>query len=282
MKKVQDLRNKVLYATGFVEARKLVMKRPGRAPLVLEKKDDLWLVQAPDGKKLEADEDTVRQMLNTVNGARILEFIDRPNDAELGLGANNRGSFEIWPSDNGPSVVIVLGRKVRDKPRLYVRRMDKPYAAVLMEYFDRDTDKKWSDFRDKNVMKFEVSEAVQLEVGKPGLTLTYQKNPDGVWLSPGRDKANDEAVNIASALADCRVQSFADGATPASAGIDKPLLTAKITLKDGKVRDFRFGKREGDKIYLASDKGEDIFLVLPQAANNIENALAPASAAPAK
>lgn len=272
-RKVQELRHKVVYATGFVEARKVLISLPGRDPVVLEKKDEIWRVRTPAGKWVTADEDETRQYLNVVNGIRSQEFFDRPDLNRMGLGPKNRGTIEIWPSEKAPSVTLVLGNEVPGQDRMYLRRKDKPFAVSVIKRFAQDMDRKWSDFRDRNLMRFEAADAVKLSISKPGVTLEYVKNPEGVWTCPGRAQAADEAARILDALSALRVQSYVENMTPASAGTVNPPQSATVTLKDGKVRVFRFGRRDSDKILLASDQGPEIFLVFPIAANQIENVL---------
>jgi hypothetical protein len=274
---VPDLRNKVLYATGYAEARQVVMERPGRDAVHLERREDTWKLRRPDGVWVTADEDETRQILNVVNGIRIQEFFDRPNLSAMGLGDRHRGIIRIWPTEKSPQVEIVLGNKMKD--RVYVRRKDQPFAASVMDIFDRDTDKKWTDFRDKSAIRFVASEARKLTVGKTGKQIIFERSEEGVWSSPGRDRANEEAMGIIEALSVLRVQEFADRVDANSAGTNAPLLTAEVSLMNGKTRHYRFGKRLDDKVYLAADGGRDIYLVFPSASNSIENVLA-ASAVP--
>jgi len=208
-----------------------------------------------------------------VNGIRVQEFLDRPDLSRLGLGERNRGMIEIWPSEKRPSVTLVLGEKIKDKGQIYLRRKDQPFAVSVVDHFDKDTDKKWADFRDRNLMRFDAPEAVRLKVSKPGASLVYEKNPDGVWLCPGRSQANDEAARIVDALASTRVQAFVEGISAGDAGTVHPPQAAVVNLKDGKIREFRFGRRRDDKILVATPAGRGHFLVFPNAANQIENVL---------
>jgi hypothetical protein len=282
-RKVDDLRDKVVFATGFAEARRVVLSRPGRDPVVLEKKDETWRVRTPSGAWVTADEDETRQVLNVVNGIRVREFFDRPELSRMGLGERNRGILEIWPSEKRPSVTLVMGNRTmgpNNEARVFLRRKDKPFAVSVVDNFDRDTDKRWSDFRDRNVMRFESSDATRLVISKPGASLTYERNPEGVWTCPGRGQANDEAARIVDALASSRIQSFPEGVTPSTAGTLRPFLSAEVALPEGARKVYRFGHRQGERILLSPGEGPDVYLIQPNAANLIENVLTGITTAP--
>ncbi len=89
--------------------------------------------------------------------------------------------------------------------------------------------------------------------------MTYQKGDKDQWTAVGREKAQDEATNLVNLLSQTVIADFA--AKDAVTGLSNPSFVAQATLADGTIRKYRFGKREKEQVYLASDKTKDVYLV---------------------
>jgi hypothetical protein len=72
-------------------------------------------------------------------------------------------------------------------------------------------------------------------------------------------QAQNEASSILTDLSQTAIASFAD--PKVSSGVENPSYVAEVTLNDGTVRKYRYGRGEKEQVYLASDKSKDVYLV---------------------
>ena len=79
-------------------------------------------------------------------------------------------------------------------------------------------------------------------------------------------------------LASTMVLEFVPSGT--ATGLSEPSAVAEVTLNQNEVRTFKFGKRKEDRVYLASDRSKDAYLVSGYVLTQIEGLLMPAPPAP--
>ncbi len=259
-KTVDDFRDHNFVKTDLVLAKKVRVTRGAKVFEFEKDKNNTWNITKPIEEK--AEESKIRDLLNNANGLRIESFVSdkAANLSAYGL-AKPHAKMEIWPADGGPSKAILLGKK-KDKGGLfYGKTEDLPAVYLVQDYFEKATDIKASDFRDRSVMKFDAGAAQTLSVKRGAQQTVYQKSDKGLWTAPGRANANDEGANIASQLSSTTILDFA--AKDAVTGLAEPSVVVEVTLNDKSSRLFRFGRTEKNQVYLASDKNRDVYLVSP-------------------
>ena len=133
-------------------------------------------------------------------------------------------------------------------------------------------DKGPTDWRDKSVTTFQATDVEKLDVaGKDGAKISLKKTGtkegsedkwDVVASSVKIEKLDNSVPNgIVSALSSWKANDFADGATPAAAGLDAPSLTITIGLKGGKSVTALIGNKQGEDTYVKKADAPQIFLV---------------------
>ncbi len=266
-KTVNDYRDKNLVKTDMVLAKKIQIVRNGKIFALEKDKNNVWdIIQPIIGK---ADESKVRDLLTTVNNLHVDSFVeDHPSNLAIyGLAAPH-AKIEVWPSDGSLSKSILIGRKKMKTSNFFAKLDDSPAVYLVNQYIDSTLDVKVADFRDKSMMKFDGVSAKTLSVLHDGKTFVYQKDDKGQWSSAGRVKAQDEATYLVNLLSDIVISDFAS--KDATTGLKKPSFVVEVLLADGSKRTYRFGNKEKDKVYLASDKTKDVYLVLSNVVSQMD------------
>ena len=276
--KIGDFRNREILKTDTVLARKIRVVHPGKSFTLEKDKENNWNLVEPlkDGAEMTK----VRDLLNQVNNLRVDEFVDdHPRDlAAYGL-SSPRTVIEVWSSEAGPSKAIYLGKTKTKTTSIFAKDRDLPYVYLVNGYFDKNTDIALKDLRDKSTMKFDADLAKKLMVRHGSQTVTYQKTDKDVWQADGRAKGAEEGSSLVSLFSQLTVSDFA--ASGAKTGLKNPSFAAEVTLKDATVRKYVFGNREKDKVYLASDKNKDVYLVPSQVVSQMDVYFGAPAAAPA-
>jgi len=258
MKVPNEIRDHTLIKTDQVAAEKVEIDYQGKSLLLAKDDKNNWSLEKPVREK--ADSNKLRDFLNSINTQRIDDFVeDHPSNlAAYGL-SSPRASIEIWPSDHTGPKTLLLGRQKLKTASYFAKMKDQPAVFLVAGFFDTTLNFKLNDFRDKSVMGFDATQVKLLSVTHNKQVYAYQKDAKGQWTSPGRLQAPTEASAIISGLAQTTIADFVD--SKVQTGVENPSYTAEVTLNDGTIRKFQFGRREKEQVYLASDKGKEVYLV---------------------
>ncbi|HEY5038611.1 MAG TPA: DUF4340 domain-containing protein, partial [bacterium] len=219
--------------------------------------------------KAKADSGKIRDLLNSINGLRLDEFVeDHPSNLAIYGLSSPHAKIEVWDETHKAPNVILLGRKKLKTSGYFAKSGDLPYVSIVGEFFDKTMDIKVSDYRDKATMQFDAGLVKTLTIKRNGKNFYYQKGDKGTWTSEGRPQAQSEASNILSGLSGIMITDFAGA--EAKTGLKTPSFGVEITMTDGTTRTFRFGNRKKDQIYLASDKNKDVYLVSAMVVSQME------------
>jgi hypothetical protein len=136
-------------------------------------------------------------------------------------------------------------------------------------------DKAPADWRDKSITTFAAGDAEMVTVkAKDGTAATAKKSGekaagggDDKWDLVGSNPKIEKLDNavpagIVSALATFKTNDFADGAAPATTGLDAPALTVTVQLKGGKKAEVLVGNKKGeDDYYVKTADAPQVYLV---------------------
>ncbi len=271
-KKPTDFRNKQVFKADIGNVRRVTLSE-GAKRLVLERQtDNSWKSTAP--VTAAVSEDLVRQYLSSINGYQAVDFPgDRPKSlAAYGL-ASPQASLTLDPVGNGPSRRLLAGKRRGKEKNVFVKDQALPYLMTVNDSLLGELQKKVTDFKSRDVMKFNDQEVTTLSLRQGLRSVTYTKDANGTWKSTQRASAQTEAPGLLAQMASTAILDFAG--SPEDTGVRNPAVVAELTLKDGTRRVFRYGKRKSDKIYLASDRDNDVFLVAGYVASQVEAYLSP-------
>lgn len=258
LKGLNDLRDHTFIHTDTVLAQKVRVMKDGKSVVLVKDKNNAWAIAEPIQDK--ADAAKVRDLLNSIDNLRVDQFVeDHPAHLNVyGLTAPH-AEVEVWPSDGGPSRAILLGRKKLKVNGYFAKDRDQPVVSLVGGYFESSLSVNPSDYRDKTLLQFDGGAVKKLSVTHNGRTFAYQKDGKGQWVSEGRPNAQAEASGLVNQLAGMTIGEFVGKG--ADTGLAVPAFTVDVALTDGTQRVFRFGKRNKNQVYLASDKSKEAYLV---------------------
>ncbi len=268
MKSPNDMREHSIVKTDLVAAQKVAMTFQSKTLVLIKDDKNVWNIEKPIKEK--ADPGKVRDLLNQINSSRVDEFVeDNPRSlAPYGL-STPRASITIWPADHTPPTTLLLGRQKLKATTFFAKVEGQNSVFLLPTFIDTTLHFKLNDFRDKSVMGFDLAQVKSLTVRHNQQVYTYQKDAKGQWTSTSRMQASTEASAIINGLAQTTIADFA--APNTQTGVQTPSYTAEVALSDGTIRRYRFGRREKEQVYLASDKTKDIYLVSPSTLSQMES-----------
>jgi hypothetical protein len=257
-KGLNNYRNKTFFKTDTVLAQKVKITRDGKVFSVEKDKDNNWNITDPI--KAPAEISKVRDLLNSISSLTIQDFEnDHPSSlSRYGLSKPHI-RIEVWSSDNKTPRSILIGHKKGTTTNLFASYSESSSIYLVGEYIDKTMDLKPNDYRDKKVMQFDGGAVKSLTVQHGEKTFVYQKDSKGQWSSPGRTDANGEGTALVNQLSGITISDFAE--VGALTGLEQPTFIVDVTSADGTTRTYRFGTRDKGKVYLASDKTKDVYLV---------------------
>jgi hypothetical protein len=268
MKNPDEFRDHSLIKTDLVTAEKVEVNYQGKTLVLAKDEKNAWNLEKPIREK--ADSNKVRDFLNSVNLQRADSFVeDKPSNLAVYGLSSPRASVEVWPTDHSGSKVLLLGRQKLKTGGYFAKLKDQPAVFLVSSYVDTTFNFKVNEFRDKTVMGFDATQVKSFSIGHNKRVYSYQKDAKGQWTSQGRLQAGTEASAILSGLAQTTIADFA--LPTAQTGLENPSYTAEVTLNDGTIRRYRYGRREKDQVYLASDKGKEVYLVAPSVVSLLES-----------
>ena len=266
-KPFNDYRDHTFLKTDTFMSRKVRIVREGKV-LALEKSaDNVWKITEPIQDK--AEESKVRDLLSNVNNLRADNFVEdhAANLGKYGL-SHPHARVEVWNNGDKEPRTLLLGNKMKKENTMYAKLESLPAVTLVRDFIDNNINFKVSEYRDKSVMRFDLQSARTLAVKHAGKTYSYTKDDKGTWSSPGRSNALNEANDLINGLSQTTISSFAEKS--AITGLSNPSWVAEVGLPDGKTRTYRFGLREKDQVFLASDKTKDVYLVSPATVAQME------------
>ncbi len=258
LKTPNEFREHALIKTDQVTAQKIEVDYHGKTMVLAKDDKNAWNIEKPIQEK--ADPAKVRDLLNQINTTKVAEFVDDNPKSLAPYGLNSpKASITIWPADHTPPTTILLGRQKLKSTDLFAKLSGQSPVFQLGAFIDTWLNFKVNDYRDKTVMTFDSAQVKNLTVHHNQQIFTYQKDTKGQWTCQGRLQAQNEASSIISDLSQTNIASFVEPKT--QTGIENPSYLVEVTLNDGTVRRYRYGRREKEQVYLASDQGKDTYLV---------------------
>jgi hypothetical protein len=255
-KDINSYRDRFFFKTDSVLAQKIRVQHGGKVYAFEKDKGSQWNITEPLHSK--ADTNKVRDLLNSISSLRIEEFVtDHPSGlSSYGL-SSPRDRVDVVNNDS--SHTILIGKKKDKTTNLYAKSGEEPYLDLVGEYIDKTLDLKIDDYRDKSALQFDGGAVKSLTVHRGATAYIYQKDAKGQWACPGRSAANDEATNLINQLASMAVLEFPASKEPN--GLKDPVFQVEVSLVDGSVQAYHFGRRDQGKVYVSTDRSKDVYKI---------------------
>ena len=200
--------------------------------------------------------------LVTENKAKHAEFeVDDAKGIHVVASKGQGGSA-------APVVNLLVGKSVGNGTMVRLAGKDEVWQATasIRGAFDKAP----GDFRDKTVTTFSAPDAEMITVkAKDGTVAILKKNGkngmddkwDVVTGNPKLDKLDMTVPNgLVQALSSFKANDFADGVTPAAAGLDAPALTVTVAVKGGKNVTLLIGNKKDDGVYVKTPDAPQVYV----------------------
>jgi uncharacterized protein DUF4340 len=260
-----------LFDFDKAQVKSLRLQKDGKLVAALLKDDKGWKLTEP--VQAEADDQAADAMVSALAGLKQKKELDGEKDPKpYGLEAP-RLAVTVKLAD-GKEEGLQIGTDNTFDNTLYVRKLSDPTVRVVDGFQKGSFDKTVFDLRNKKVAHLDdAAEVKKVEVG--GVKTPYVLEKEGsAWKANGEPADTGAADHVASALKGLRATGIADekGAHLDEYGLDKPRITAKITVVSGKdsfVRTVRVGQA-GAKTYAKRDDDAVVFEVDGQIVKDLD------------
>jgi len=250
-KKPSDLREKHLIAFRKEKVWRVDLIYPDKHFQIRRKGKEEWELVEPI--KAKADEFEVDTILSDLKDLKAEEFVERPspNPAEYGFDSP-QVEVQVHVEGLKKALVLLFGKKNPAGDKVYVRRKEYGFVALVDDDQLDKFKKSLKDLRDKVILDFKTSDAIGLVLEYPpeGRRIVCRK-VKGKWFitEPVRREAKKEKVeDVLYSLEFVRVDEFVEDHPKdlGKYGLDKPRIVASVYVK---------GRKE-PLVLLVGEKGE--------------------------
>jgi hypothetical protein len=151
----------------------------GDGTIVVEAADGRWTITQP--VRLTADADVVRGFLDTLESARVKEFVaETPaSRTRWGLDRPLRVSIHTGKDDSRATRTLLLGRRDEEKKGVYAMREGEPSVFLVPEDVWNAVPRTVATARDKTVVEFDRDKVTRIDIDSvKGGAVTVAKEGD--------------------------------------------------------------------------------------------------------
>ena len=259
---------------------KIVLDKAGEdggAPVNIEltKSGEDWKLTKPVDAK--ANQANVKSLLDNLKALKVSEQIDATTAAYTKYGvADDKGLHAVFSKGNGVVLDAHFGENGSRGQMTRISGKDGVYSVKGYSSFLYARDVK--GWRDLTLFKFEEGDVTAATIQNEHGSFSFSKDGESWKGKFEKPKGSAEAIKD---FDDSKVKDFvraykalnADGfaeksKTAADVGLEKPLATVQLTLKDGAKRDVALGSNaEGSSRWVKVSGSDDIWSISSWAAD---------------
>jgi hypothetical protein len=225
---VGALRDRALLHGDLSSTCRLEIRHPDGTMIRLVRDHNRWSIRQPINSS--ANDDRIKQMLNTLYSARIGTFVwdppagtmnakDQTNTPPFRLTADNaRLKISVWVGDDDVGRTLLVGNDSDIPDSLYVRRSECESIYTVSNHLLNVFSVRIDELRDRDVFPMDPSLVRRLEIRQNDRKLVLRRTENGWSITePLRCKADDTTVDEAiRKLALTQIHSYV---SPAEAAI---------------------------------------------------------------
>jgi hypothetical protein len=201
--------------------------------------DQGWRLTRP--RALPADGDTINDLLDKLQTARVKEFVaEAPRSREpYGLDRPVRLVVHTGQDKDRTSRTLLLGKVDSAKQGVYAMREGEETVLLLPEEIWNQLPKNVAAARDKTVVAFERDKVTRIDVESPRGTVTLVREADRWQITQPTPLPADpvEAGALLSALKNLKAQAFlSEDASGIARWLARPEVKVTITEQGGATR----------------------------------------------
>jgi len=244
--KPEGEREKVtVLAVDKAKAKEISLATSGGETVRLVKEGASWKVEAPF--KAPADTSAVESMLTSLEKLEADEVVvEQPASlAEYGLDRPSRSIAVVVEGLPAP-LGVQFGAKSPDGSSVYAKAASAPKVYLVPQWVEGSFDKKPFDLRDRDLLHVKRDDVRSLEVVGPEGGYSLARTDAGEWAftKPLETRAGRWSVDgLLGTIENLRMDSVAEETATnlRPFGLDEPVRTVSMVLKDGSTRTLEIG-----------------------------------------
>ncbi|HVP57674.1 MAG TPA: DUF4340 domain-containing protein [bacterium] len=252
-------------------AQKISLASP-QGRVVLEKKDDVWVVSSE--ASYPADAANIQKILDAVSGFSRNDMISSNPEKQAAYQVDSTGiAVTIEDAAGKPRAAFIVGKLGPDYQSTYVRDANSARVILAPGYLRSVFSRGKQSWQDKRVFKVDLADIVTITIKKPGLSMALERASDGKWhltQPEGAECDSNKATRVARALAFLTADDFAGHMPMPEAGVDKPDSSVSFRVTSGAEATLFIGHAAANgSFYVARDKSDVIYFLNPQSVRNL-------------
>ncbi len=268
-KKIEDYRNRKILDFLVSEVEDLEIEKRGGETIRLARTDEGWyLMDKKSRETVRADKPVITRVLTALRDLRVKDFVDdNPQDVKKYGLSTPAFRVKVRLENNKKQYVLLLGKRTRNKEKVYVKLEDKPNVVTVDASILAKIDKPRYAWRIKKIFDFYTWKAERLMIeDKYGVTYAVKNKKDNKWYDEkGKREKNRDAVNeILRMLRDITVVDYID-VNPRSLspyGLDKPQIHVRVKVEgELEERGLLLGEVTAHGVYGMLEGEQEVYLL---------------------
>ena len=261
-REVHDLRDKTILDFKTPQITKVELIRNGKT-LSLKKNKESWKV-SEEKITAEGNESEITNLLNTIQAARIEQFIEEQPEQLTSYGLNNsKLTVKLTTSQKNEPITLFIGEK--SAHGFYAKTPLKENIFVINQsLFDTLNNRKFVDFLNKSLVDFNDDDLVKvtLRMDDGSVDLIRDKKDLQKWtmVKPVNMKANTATINsLLFDLKNARIVEFITTHTknPETFNFEQPEKEINLTYKSGKTWTLKLGDQTSSPDHYFAQRSDD-------------------------
>ena len=261
-REVHDLRDKTILDFKTPQITKVELIRNGKT-LSLKKNEESWEV-SEEKITAEGNESEITNLLNTIQAARIEQFIEEQPEQLTSYGLNNsKLTVKLTTSQKNEPITLFIGKK--SAHGFYAKTPLKENIFVINQsLFDTLNNRKFVDFLNKSLVDFNDDDLVKvtLRMDDGSVDLIRDKKDLQKWtmVKPVNMKANTATINsLLFDLKNVRIVEFITTHTKNSKtfNFEQPEKEINLTYKNGKTWALKLGNQTSSQDHYFAQRSDD-------------------------
>ncbi len=275
-KSLQDFREKKPMDFVVPDVKKLVILKNGKQEESINKKEYIfekreggdWYIKFPENTTyVKARESQVRDLLYSINGIKILEFVSDSTEPQNLYGLENPDiSIEATMSD-GEKYNLLLKFQ---SGKIYAKKPDRPNIFSIEIQKDFYNNLFASLYRERKILGFYVWRVKEVSIEREQKITIIQRDPvntDRFYLLSGNEKKeldSSQVKDLLSQLSNTEVVDFVEDNTDITKFISAPKIRVRIDV-DGRLTPYSLvlGDKTEKGIIGAEESEKSVYIFPP-------------------
>lgn len=261
-KPVVQLRDRSILDLNGGEVTALTLKDEA-GDVTVNKAQAGWEVTSP--RKALADSNAIDALVSSLSNGKFTDVVsETPSEmAKYGL-AHPSLTLDVTVQ-GGKQFQVLLDRKGDD---YYGRDLARPMIFSVDAPVYNSFDKKFFDFRDKDILQFDPTTVTTVTIQNANGTIECSQGKEDQWsvVQPVTDKGKQvQSWKILDPLQNIRATQIYD--TPSAeilAHLKKPAIEVTLTDKAKKTTTIQISSASGDSVYVRTSAGPEVYEVNTQ------------------